>query len=44
MEDWWSSYLLKHIAVRSDVLKATFGGYSISISGLTRLAWTPIAA
>jgi len=29
-----SGKLLKHIAVRSDVLKATFGGYSISISGL----------
>ena len=32
----WSCYLLKHIAVKSEVLKATFGGYNISISGLPR--------
>ena len=33
-------YLLKHIAVRSEVLNATVGGYRISISGLGRS--TPI--
>lgn len=29
-------YLLKHIAVRSEVLNGTVGGYRISISGLGR--------
>lgn len=31
-EEW--QYLLKQIAVKSAVEKATFGGYKISISGL----------